>query len=185
MCLHLDKPDGAAPHPGGTVGTIPGHPAGGLQVPWLSSVYVYTLKCGSLLLVCQWIVWKMSLCFSPAFSCGCSSRVAVACWMRLHFPGPGRRDFGATHRVCLQVIARACNPAWNGHGAGFVVWLLGWFIWLIVGPGSGLGASYEKVPSVDGCSFDWLVVIEKLCGCVWPVRAELMPVGYGGGPESV
>ena len=83
---------------------------------------------------------------------GCSPGVAVALWVRLLYAGSVRRDDRVTRGVCPRAFARACNPAWFVHGAGFDVWFR-WVYLVCVGPRLDVGLLMEKILLVDDYSF--------------------------------
>ena len=131
---------------------MPWHPAGGLRGHGLSSVCVYTLKCGFLLVINRLFGWKIVV-IRLGLSGGCSPGVAVALRVRLLDPGSVRGDDRvAPVWVCHRFVTRACNPTWFVHGAGFDVWFR--LVYLVcVGPRLDVGLLMEKILLVDDYSF--------------------------------
>ena len=142
---------------------MPRHLAGGPQVHWLSSVFVYTLKYGFLLVLYRWVGWKclsgsVGPCQADAVP-GWPSRFGCDCFS----PGRAGGAFGL-HSGCAfkpshepvirsgmaMVLDLLCVSGLVSLVFGCPVWTWG-LLW--------------KVPSVDGYSFNWFDLKLGVVGC--------------------
>ena len=132
---------------------MPWHPAGGLRGHGLSSVCVYTLKCGFVMVINHWFGWK--IVWLSGWACqvdavrGWPSRFVCDCFM------PGRIEWTIGLHLSGCVIESLNEPVIL-PGLSMVLDLMCGFglVYLVcVGPRLDVGLFMEKILLVDDYSF--------------------------------